>query len=112
MPALAEVHLVSDPDDLCHPLRSQMISLSDHLAGRSEPVEAAALRAAQRVRLEVRNDPTHEVGHRPGLVLEGPIGSRRADPSAFEEGLYAPQQLTIPLVQRERERWAGFEPDP
>jgi hypothetical protein len=27
MPALAEVHLVSDPDYFCHPLRSQMISL-------------------------------------------------------------------------------------
>ena len=87
MPALAEVHLVSDPDDLCHPLRSQMISLSDHLAGRGEPVEAATLRAAQRIRLEVRNDPIHEVSRRPGFVLEGPIASRLADPSAFEEGL-------------------------
>jgi hypothetical protein len=73
MPALAEVHLVSDPDDLCHPLRSQMISLPDHLAGRGEPIEAVALRATQRVRLEVRDDPLYEVADRPSLVLEGPI---------------------------------------
>ena len=56
MPALAEVHPVSDSNYLCHPLRSQMISLSDHLAGRGEPAEAATLSAAQRIRFEVRND--------------------------------------------------------
>jgi hypothetical protein len=56
VPALAEVHLVSDPDDLSHPLRSQMISLSDHLADLGECAEAVALDATQRIRLEVRND--------------------------------------------------------
>jgi hypothetical protein len=112
MPALAEIDLVSDPDDLCHPLRSQMISLSDHPADLGEPFEAATLRAAQRVRLEVRNDQVHEIGYRPGLVLEGPIGPRLADPAALEEGLWILQQLTVSLVQRERERRAGLKPDP
>jgi hypothetical protein len=87
VPALSEVHLVSDPDDLSHPLRSQMISLSDHLADLGEPVETAALCTTERVRLEMRNYSLHEVGHRPGFVLEGPIGTRLADPAALEKGL-------------------------
>jgi hypothetical protein len=59
MPVLAEVHLVSDPDDPFHPLRSQMISLPDHPAGLGEPFEAMALRATQRIRRKVRarSDP-------------------------------------------------------
>ena len=87
MPALAEIHLESDANNLLHPLRSQMISLSDHLAGLGESVEATALRAAQRVRLEMRNHAIQELAHRPGFVLEGPIAARLADPAAFEEGL-------------------------
>jgi hypothetical protein len=87
VPALSEIHLVSDPDDLSHPLRSQMISLPDHLADLRESAEAVALDATERIRLEVRNDVFQELTHRSGLVLEGPIGSRLADPPALEEGL-------------------------
>ena len=57
MPALAEVDLVSDAHDLSHTLRSQTISLSDHLADVCEPAEAAPLGALQRIRLEVRKLP-------------------------------------------------------
>jgi hypothetical protein len=69
------------------PLWSQMISLPDHPAGLGEPFEAMALRATQRVRRKVRQNPIHEIGDRPGFVLEGPIGTRLADPSALKEGL-------------------------
>jgi hypothetical protein len=87
MPALAKVYLVSDPDDPFHPLRSQMISLPDHPAGLGEPFEAMALRATQGVRRKVRQDPIHEISDRPGFILEGPIGTRLADPAALKEGL-------------------------
>jgi hypothetical protein len=75
VPALAEIHLVSDPDDLSHPLRLQMISLSDHLADLREPAEAAAFNAAERIRLEVRNDVFQELADRTDFIFEGPIGS-------------------------------------
>src|SRR5919106_153602 len=97
MPALAEVHLVSDPDDLCHPLRSPMISLSDHLAGLCESVEATTLRAAQRIRLEMRNDPIHEVGHRPGFE---PDPQSRTDGERDAEASFALRQAGhVPGVQ-------------
>ena len=63
MPALAEVHLVSNPDDPFHPFRSQMISLSDHLADQGEPLERATLHATQGVGLEMRHDAAQEVGY-------------------------------------------------
>jgi hypothetical protein len=54
VPALAEIHPGSYPNYVCHPLRSQMISLSDHLADLGEPAKAVALGATKRIRLEVR----------------------------------------------------------
>jgi hypothetical protein len=74
VPALAEVHLGSYPDDFCHPLRSQMISLSDHPADLGEPAKAVALGATKRIRLEVRHDAIRELSRRANLVLEGSIG--------------------------------------
>ena len=61
MPALSEIHLVSDPDDLSHPFRPEMIALLDHLADPCESPEAAELDAAQRDCLEMRNDAAREL---------------------------------------------------
>ena len=83
MPALAEVHLVSDPDDLGHPFRPEMIALLDHLADPGESLEAAELHAPQGECREVRNHAARELPHRADLVFEGSIGAALTDPAAL-----------------------------
>ena len=61
MPALAEVHLVSDPDYLPQTVTLQMISLSDHLADEREAMKAARLASHEWEALEMRNDSRQQL---------------------------------------------------
>src|SRR3954451_2689160 len=99
MPALAEIHLVSDGDDFLQGCRLQMISLSDHLADAGEALKAPRLRSPQREALEVRHYRIHEFVDRPTFELESPVRSRFTDPAASEIRLLTLQQWPIALVQ-------------
>jgi hypothetical protein len=87
MPALPEIHLVSDPDDLLHPVTPQMIALFDHSADPREPYESLSFASAEGKALEVRDDPLNEFRNGSRLVLEGAIAPGLADPAASEKGL-------------------------
>ena len=87
MPALAEVHLVSDPDYFPKAMALQMISLSDHPADEREAVKAPRFASRERKAFEMRKDSSEQIRDRAGVVLVGPIGSGLPDPSAAEKCL-------------------------
>ena len=104
-----EVHLVGDANYLRHASTRQMIPLSNRLADRREPGEASRLRSAERVLVEVREDPLVELRHRAHLVLEGAIRAGLADPTASEKALQAVEEIAVLLIERERERRPSLE---
>src|SRR3954454_13322156 len=104
MPALAEVHLVSDPDDPREAVALQMSSLSDHLADLRKAGETRRLGPAERVALEVRHDGLQQVTERTSLVLPGSVATRLADPADFEETLQILEERLVLLVPRQRGR--------
>jgi hypothetical protein len=61
MPALAEVHLVSDADDPGEAFARPMIALPDHAAYLREAGEARRLRSAKRMALEMRDDELEQI---------------------------------------------------
>jgi hypothetical protein len=96
MPALAEVHLVSDSNNPGEALARPMVALPDHPTHLGEAGEARRLRTTEVVALEVWNHGPEQIAYRPGLVLEGPIGPRCAEPSTPRKTPADPPEAVCP----------------
>src|SRR5262245_34083264 len=87
----------------------QMASLLDPPADPAEACKAPGLVSHKREAFKVWQDDVHEIPNRANLVLEGPISSGLAKPSAAKERLQILQQRQIPRVERQRERGPHLE---
>jgi hypothetical protein len=110
MPALAEIHLVSDADDPGKAFARPMVALSDHPTYLREAGETRRLRSTKVVALEMRHDGVEQIAYRSGFVLEGPISARLPDPATSEKRLQIQQKRPVSLVQRQREGRARLKP--
>lgn len=76
-----------------------MLAPGDHVADLDEPREAVGLGPAERVTLEMRNDPSEKVGQCSGLVLDGSVTFVLSYRTASEKGVQIVDQVAVSLVQ-------------
>ena len=109
---LAETCLARERHYLAQAIALEMIALFDHPADLREGIEASPLVPAKGKALEMRHDVVEQFRGRPTLVLESVITAGLSDRAAFEVHLQILEELSIPLVQRKRERRANLDARP